>query len=93
MGEQTVRRLQNPPHRRLLVPVQRDRGTRSRQGEMIAVKGAEPDVVELIIVFADKPFAAFVVAPDPFLEAIFYLLLLVAHRFGRGTVHHVAFFF
>jgi hypothetical protein len=49
---------------------------------VIAVEGAEPGVVELIVVFADEPFAALVVLPEPVLEALFEFLLLVAGGFG-----------
>ena len=57
---------------------------------MFAVEGAEPDIVELVIVFADQPFAAGVLLPEPILEAVLDFLLLVAGRFCRRAIDHVA---
>ena len=49
---------------------------------MAAVEDAQPDAVELVVVFAAEALAALVVFPDPRFEALFDLLQLVARRFG-----------
>ena len=57
---------------------QRDRRTRARQREMVAVERAEPEVIELPVVEFHEPLAPGVLLPDPFGKPIFDFLLLVA---------------
>ena len=76
--EQGVWSLQNPPDRRLLMRLQRHGGTRAGKHEVVAIKGAEPEVVELVVVNPAKPFPALVILPDPRLEAFFEFVLLLA---------------
>ena len=58
VGEQGIGRLQNAPDARLLVRAQRDGGAGARQREVVAVEGAEPEMIELAIVETDQPLAA-----------------------------------
>ena len=88
--EQAIGGLQDAPDGGALVRVQNDGGAGARQPEMVAVEGAEADVVELVVVCAREALAALIVLPDPLLEPFLDFLLLVARRFGRGTVDHIA---
>jgi hypothetical protein len=57
---------------------------------VVAVEGAEADVVELVVVFAGEPLAALIALPDPLLEAVFDFLLFVPRRFGGRSIDDVA---
>jgi hypothetical protein len=50
---------------------------------MVAVERLEPDVVEVVVVLPHQPLAPVVILPNPFLEPLLDLLLLLACAFGR----------
>ena len=58
-------RLQDAPNRSLLVRPERYDGTGSRQGQVIAVKRPNADVIELVVVLPNQTLAALIVLPDP----------------------------
>ena len=68
MGEQRVRRLQNPPDAGLLMTVKLNRLACAGQCQVIAIERAQPGVVERVVVETAKPFAPRIVRPNPFLE-------------------------
>ena len=91
MGQQAVGGLEDAPDAGPLVWMQGDGGTGARQTEVIAVEGAQADVVELVVVFAGEAFPALVVLPDPLLEAVLDFLLLVACGLGGRGIDDIAF--
>jgi len=60
--------------------------TGAGQNQVIAVKGPQTDTVELVVVFADEPFASVVVLPNPVGKPFLDFLLLVAGSLGGRTV-------
>ena len=88
--QQAVRRLQDAPDGGALVRMQNDGRAGAGQREVIAVEAAQTHMVELVVVFADQPLAPIVVAPNPLLEALLDLLLLVAGSFGGRAVDDIA---
>jgi hypothetical protein len=69
-----------------LVGAKRDRRTRAGQREVVAVKRAQPEVIEFAVVELHQPLAAGVVLPDPFGKPVLDLLLFVAGGLGGGHV-------
>ena len=82
--------LQNAPHGRALVRMQPDGGAGAGEHEMVTVEGAQPDIVELIVIDAHQARAAGIVLPDPLLEALMDLLLLIPGGFGGRGIDDVA---
>ena len=65
MTEESVRRLQDAPDRSLLVRPERNDGASTGQGQVIAVKGADTDVIEFVIVEPDQTLPALIIPPNP----------------------------
>ena len=83
VGEQCVRRLQNPPDTGLLMLVKLNRLACAGQCQVIAVEGTQPGVVERVVVETAKPLAPRIVRPDPFFELFLDAFLLLAGSLGR----------
>src|ERR1043166_1554552 len=54
---------------------------------MVAVEGLEPDIVELVVALPHQPLAPVVVLPNPLLEPVLDLLLLLTRTLGRFWIH------
>src|ERR1043166_7142732 len=91
MSEQAVRRLENTPDGSALVGPKLNGWTCAGQSQVIAIECAQPNVVEFVVVFSSEALPPFVIIPNPIFEAVPYLLLLVASRFGGGHVYDIAF--
>jgi hypothetical protein len=63
--------------------VKLNRLARAGQCQVIAVEGAQPGVVERVVVETAKPFAPRIVRPNPFLELFLDAFLLLAGGLGR----------
>ena len=64
----------------------------ARQRQVCAIENSQPDGVEFLVVFLDKPFAPLVVLPDPFPESVFDFLLLFARRLRRVRIYNLLVF-
>jgi hypothetical protein len=78
--------LQDAPYRVFLMLVKvfpaQHRAVHAGKGQMRAVIGAQPQIVERVVVIAGKPASAFLVPPDPLAKSVFELLLRLAR--GQG---------
>src|SRR5450631_3656786 len=86
MAQEGVGGLQDTPNSSFLMRVEGYGRTGSRQGQMIAVKGPNADVVKLLIVLFNQPFPALIVLPNPLGETLLDLLLFLAGGFGGRRV-------